>query len=242
MAQIRRWATALLAVAVSAGTAAPAAAEDCYDVCSCMDEQTAAGNIVSMEAYDPGFAYVTNAVFVLVRSYFETSDVPHLVQVRFDSPYADVGPGAACYETGYIVLGKPFLDSLRNASGGHLILTALLAHENAHVFQYRSGYFDRLVDQGGYFAKMLELHADYMAGAMLANMGIVVPLDPAELQRLIWGFGDNRFENKLHHHGTPAERAIIFSHGMRDATATDGILGLRDASQRGFNHIQPLFN
>lgn len=242
MADNQRRSPLAMAAVLAAALATPAAASDCTDVCSCMDEQIAAGNVVTLERYDPGFAHVTNAVFVLVQNYFDTSDVPHLVQRRFDNPFADVGPGAACYAEGYIVLGKPYLDSIRSAPGGHLILTALLAHENAHVFQYRGGYFDQLVDQGGYFAKLLELHADYMAGAVMANMGIVMPLDPKQLQVLIWGFGDNRFDNKLGHHGTAAERAIIFSHGMRDANAAAGVLPLRDASERGFNHVRPLLD
>jgi len=89
-----------------------------------------------------------------------------------------------------------------------------IAHEFGHIFQYQSKFYD-LLTQSQTTDRLLELHADYLAGYYLGlkrlrsgEMDIKAFLDSLYLS------GDTDF-NSPDHHGTPMEREQVMLAGYK---------------------------
>jgi len=118
---------------------------------------------------------------------------------------------------GTVLLGKDLLfrelDQNRRGWGG-LAIAGVMAHEFAHIFQFDSGYEQRLHKRGD-TVEVIELHADFLAGYHLglrrqagAKMDIGAAMD------LMHSLGDWN-ESLSDHHGRPRERQRAVREGFR---------------------------
>ncbi|MCC6891063.1 MAG: metalloprotease [Hyphomicrobiales bacterium] len=95
-------------------------------------------------------------------------------------------------------------------------LTAICAHEFAHILQFKTGISRRL-RAGQPTVKRLELHADYLAGYYAGIRKLQRPQYPAAVFAATQhAFGDNRSDNP-DHHGTHDERAAAVVRGFEVA-------------------------
>ena len=119
-----------------------------------------------------------------------------------------------------IAFGKALLDKLAG-NDFELKVTCVAAHETAHLLQLEDPYFDiALLDAT---VRRSELEADAFAGACLAfivnggrkiNRGVLEEKRPDVLSafQLMFGLGDNSFNNP-NHHGTSEERREAVNSG-----------------------------
>lgn len=133
---------------------------------------------------------------------------------------------------GTVLFGINFMRSiLSGATGGDIAVLGVCAHEFAHIFQFRTGYFDRL--QAMYYtSKPYELHADFLAGyfvGLTKAMHPSITLDALHDSFYRMGTYDARDPD---FHGTPAERAQAITLGIRSATSG---LSLDGVAQRAFS-------
>lgn len=120
---------------------------------------------------------------------------------------------------GTVMFGLRFMRSLlKEGVGGDIAVLGVCAHEFAHIHQFYSDDYSQLSAQHD-TAKLVELHADYLAGYFL---GTVKTQRPAiSLQRFAdflyragtYDFTDPEF------HGTPKERVQAAEQGLRAAAA-----------------------
>lgn len=116
---------------------------------------------------------------------------------------------------GTVIFGKRLLsDELTKHSSGGLTIAGIIAHEFAHIYQYQTGFY-RLLKRSQNTNKLVELHADYLAGYYLglkrlrnSEIDIKVFLDALYLR------GDTHF-NSPTHHGTPFERKHVMLEGYK---------------------------
>ena len=95
-------------------------------------------------------------------------------------------------------------------------LTAVLAHETAHILQGHSADKDELaaIHVADREARRIELHADFFSGYYTGLLKLADVLYPAALVPLThYDLGDNDLQNKQHH-GTPQERAAAVLAGF----------------------------
>ena len=97
-------------------------------------------------------------------------------------------------------------------------LTAIMAHEWAHIVQYSRGH--RLP------GKSTELHADFLAGWFLSRTGAAQDVS-ADKQRdeamyRIFFLGDYNYGDP-DHHGTPIERASVITQGFDLAAKVNNV-------------------
>ncbi len=110
---------------------------------------------------------------------------------------------------GRVAFGKNYLNFLQNKrSVGDLGIIATLAHEYAHILQFK--YNCQLP------VKLRELHADYMAGYYLKKMGHT---NWNALMSFMHHFGEigDYLKWSTDHHGSPHERRAAFLNGFQNA-------------------------
>ena len=98
---------------------------------------------------------------------------------------------------GTILFGQNMLVQQLSRDPTGATLVAVMAHEFAHIAQFRGG-----VREPG---KRTELHADFMAGWYLNLRGRYAWTNLSPALRLFYELGDYQF-NSPSHHGTPQER------------------------------------
>jgi hypothetical protein len=163
-----------------------------------------------------------------------------------DGAFSSLEDGADPARDGKVVLGKRFIDGIKDEKYGLLRLSAILAHEYSHLYQYKSGDFDRLSDgcgQNDRPALLTELHADYLAGVYMGWRGEIVPDAQTALSLYFYTLGDAVFLRD--HHGLPPDRSVAFHAGFDQGTkavrdgkvdivllAAEGQLKLRDACRK----------
>jgi hypothetical protein len=161
--------------------------------------------------------------------------------------YFDDVRGANAYATsarklaradGSVLFGKRlFMRVMNSPEHPDVALTAICAHEFAHILQYKTGINKRL-RAGQPTVKRLELHADYLAGYFAG----VRKLQKADYPAAVFAatqhaFGDNRTDNP-HHHGTHDERAAAVVRGFEVAYRERRRFS--DAVQIGVNYVSLL--
>lgn len=93
-------------------------------------------------------------------------------------------------------------------------VTAVCAHEYAHILQFKRGLIPRL-RAGQTTVKRAELHADFLAGYYAGRRKLEKRDYPAAVFAATQhGFGDNQV-NHPGHHGTPQERAAAIVEGFK---------------------------
>jgi hypothetical protein len=118
---------------------------------------------------------------------------------------------------GAVLFGKRLFMRVMNApEHPDVVLTAICAHEFAHILQYKSGIHKRL-QTGQPTVKRVELHADFLSGYFAGVRRLQRPAYPAAVFATTQhGLGDNRV-NHPDHHGTPDERAAAVVRGYEVA-------------------------
>jgi hypothetical protein len=115
----------------------------------------------------------------------------------------------------YVALGMKFIERYQDRMYGLLLISGIIAHELAHIFQVHWKINAMLEDVGGYKVKYVELHADYLSGSYMAWREKYRAAAPAELAALFYELGDRDYSNPLHH-GTQQDRFLAFQHGYHD--------------------------
>jgi len=69
---------------------------------------------------------------------------------------------------GMIAFGRGLLAEQLSLDPTGISIAAICAHEFAHIYQYRSGYYDKI--EARYPGHVIELHADFLAGAYLHHL------------------------------------------------------------------------
>ncbi len=134
-------------------------------------------------------------------------------------------------EDGIIVLGDGLIASLvKTGISSDIVITALLAHEWAHLVQYANmkkwyGYTTATMPQTAEFTRQLELEADFLAGYFLTHKrGATYNWKRVEqFNKLFFNLGDCSFES-VGHHGSPAQRqkASMLGYTVADQTMPRG--------------------
>ncbi len=119
--------------------------------------------------------------------------------------------------SGTVIFGvNLFRDTLQSFQDQGIAVIAVCAHEFGHIYQYKSGFYDKLTTNLGLkTVKLAELHADYLAGFFLAGRKAAYPsLDLQGAGALFEKLGDTEFNNP-EHHGTPALRVTSIEAGFK---------------------------
>jgi hypothetical protein len=107
---------------------------------------------------------------------------------------------------GTVFFGVQLLQSeYRDENGRGWGIPSVIAHEFAHVMQYKYKFPDMN-------SKWQELHADYMSGWFTAHKARFRPSIPMASLQTIFNKGDYAF-NDEGHHGMPVERGSAFQAG-----------------------------
>ena len=118
-------------------------------------------------------------------------------------------------------------NELRTEYGGAAI-AGIAAHEGAHVVQFRSRSLSERLK--GPTVKLIELHADFLAGYYFSRTG--------RTEKSLVTFGESLFSkgdyefNDRQHHGTPQQRVAA----MRGGYAA-GRHDLNEALERGVRYV-----
>lgn len=161
--------------------------------------------------------------------------------------YFDDQQGANAYATtarrlaradGSVLFGKRlFIRLMGLQEHPDVALTAVCAHEFAHIYQFKTGIAQRL-RAGQPTVKRMELHADYLAGYFAGVRKLQRPSYPAAVFATTQhSIGDNRVDHP-EHHGTPDERAGAVVRGYEVAYRERR--GFADAVQIGINYVSTL--
>lgn len=138
---------------------------------------------------------------------------------------------------GTVLMGRVlvFRELQENRLGwGGLAVAGFMAHEFAHIFQFRTEWAARLRERS-HTVEAQELHADFLAGYHLglkrregAAMDIKAFMDGAYL------VGDFREQSPLHH-GTPPERQRAVREGYRAGVQGEGPIAR--VAERGYEEV-----
>ena len=138
---------------------------------------------------------------------------------------------------GTVIFGKQLLSDELASPWGGLAVAGFIAHEFGHIFQYQSKFYD-LLTQSQTTDRLLELHADYLAGYYLGlkrlrsgEMDIKAFLDSLYLS------GDTDF-NSPDHHGTPMEREQVMLAGYKIGLTNNN--NIQQVAETGMNLVVTL--
>ena len=132
------------------------------------------------------------------------------IQPRFAFLDDSDGPNAFAHPNGIVMFGINMIKKLLNESisGEGFGISAVMAHEFAHIVQFRTNTYDQPI-------KFPELHADYMAGWYLAKRQQYLPTDIRDGFHSVFKVGDYNLWSPQHH-GTPQERLAAAIVGAGD--------------------------
>lgn len=146
---------------------------------------------------------------------------------RFIPPNAAGGDGFAddsvsldANTKGIVALGLGLLMEFQSDEFGVIAFEVIAGHEFGHVFQIRNKHVEPLLAGADGKAKLVELHADFLAGWFMSKRGHL----PVEILRYVvdalFSRGDD-LVGEPDHHGTKAERFAAVLQGYLRGTATD---------------------
>lgn len=120
---------------------------------------------------------------------------------------------------------------MQAAQYGGVAVAGISAHECGHIFQFFSGYAQRL---SGATAMPMELHADYLAGYYMGKRKQFSTDRVSVFAQSVFNKGDYAFNDRSHH-GTPEQRRSAMLAGYQ-AAANKG-MSLNAAAQEGANLV-----
>jgi hypothetical protein len=144
---------------------------------------------------------------------------------------------------GTILLGKGLvLEEMYKQQYGGAAIEGILAHEFAHHVQFRSSHYQELIAADpNKTVRLVELHADYLAGWYIGQ-GTSTSVDAvAAFAEALFQRGDDAFRDPSHH-GTPIERYAVMLKGFFSGRkgGTQGSLSVSNASNEGAALVRTL--
>lgn len=119
--------------------------------------------------------------------------------------------------SGIVVIGSAFTARLLTKTNGRSDASGIavaLAHEVAHIYQFRTGYWTRLLSiEANQSRRRAELHADFIAGWLSARLGYRKLSDIDVKSRQLFDLGDQDTMDP-NHHGTPSQRYAAMLRGF----------------------------
>lgn len=113
---------------------------------------------------------------------------------------------------GSILYNLEFLKShLLSTEWGGAVVSGIIAHEFAHIFQFFTDYMTRLASLHK-TVKFQELHADFLSGFYMGRKHSASPIKLDDYFDKFYELGDYKFDSK-DHHGTRAERYFAIKAG-----------------------------
>lgn len=139
---------------------------------------------------------------------------------------------------GTVVFGKRLLsDELTKHAWGGLAVAGVMAHEFAHIYQYETEFYE-LLSQWQDTNKLVELHADYLAGYYLGLKRLRSgEIDIKAFLDTLYLGGDTDF-NSTTHHGTPFERKEVMLAGYK--TGLTNNTNVYHVAQMGMNFVKSM--
>ncbi|MFN8722291.1 MAG: hypothetical protein ACK5YI_15820 [Rhodospirillales bacterium] len=135
---------------------------------------------------------------------------------------------------GTVLFGrKLFWDLVNSNSDQGMAVVATLAHEFAHVVQFRRGLRSRLL-AGQRTVRRMELHADYLSGFYLGLRKRADPSITLLAAGALFRYLGDLDVNSRDHHGTPDERIEAAEAGF--AVGFEGH-ALRTAIEEGIDYV-----
>jgi hypothetical protein len=115
---------------------------------------------------------------------------------------------------GELLIGWSLVSRILEEPNSSFYLAAILAHESGHIVQLRNNMCASLMCQT---VVRLELHADFIAGAILRRAGVPISESAEKLLASNWRkLGDTEYGN-FNHHGTPEQRLLCLTQGFQSA-------------------------
>ena len=113
---------------------------------------------------------------------------------------------------GSILYNLEFLKiHLLSTKWGGAVVSGIIAHEFAHIFQFFTDYMNRLAALHT-TVKFQELHADFLSGFYMGKKHSASPIKLDDYFDAFYALGDYKFDSK-DHHGTRAERYFAIKAG-----------------------------
>ncbi len=139
---------------------------------------------------------------------------------------------------GTVIFGKQLLsDELASNEWGGLAVAGIMAHEFGHIFQYQSKFYE-LLTQSQTTDRLLELHADYLAGYYLGLKRLRSgEIDIKAFVDSLYLLGDTDF-NSPDHHGTPIEREQVMLAGYKIGLTNNN--NIQQVAETGMNLVVTL--
>jgi hypothetical protein len=162
--------------------------------------------------------------------YMEETDEPNACAVWLIYPtlLAEEGREKSCCPDGTVLIGLDLIQSeWRSTGGSGLSIPAILAHEYAHIAQFK--YNSPLK------GKWVELHADYLAGWYTGHRCRFRACNPFQAMKNFYYKGDYAFNDSSH--GTPVERERAFRAGFELNTIYSVASGMA-AYRAGMNYVK----
>ena len=125
------------------------------------------------------------------------------------APNAFASPSVSrqSYRDGSVMIGVEMMSrEFRKSDGVGTSIPAVLAHEFAHILQFKNG-----VTRPGV---RTELQADYLAGWYMGDRQRDFPASVSYMTNTFFELGDDYEFNDPSHHGTPKQRAKAFRAGF----------------------------
>lgn len=136
--------------------------------------------------------------------------------------------------SGTVLFGLMLLKALMDGGpGAEIAVLGICAHEFAHIHQFQTGY-DRKLSAGSSTVKLVELHADFLAGYFVGQLKLERPQITLKFfGKKLYGMGTY---NSSHpdFHGTPAERLSSAEAGAALASSKSPFV---DISQSGYRYV-----
>jgi hypothetical protein len=129
---------------------------------------------------------------------------------------------------GTILVGLTLMNNELATEYGGAAVAGIAAHEGAHILQFNSPSLHRRLQ--GRTVRLIELHADFLAGYYFSRTGRTEKSLIVFAQSL-FSKGDYEF-NDPQHHGTPDQRVAAMRSGY-----ANGSYELNDAVERGANYV-----
>jgi hypothetical protein len=136
---------------------------------------------------------------------------------------------------GTVAFGIELLsDELFRNEWGGLAVAGIMAHEFGHIFQFQSKFRD-LLTQSQTTDRLLELHADYLAGYYLGLKRLRSgEIDIKGFLDSLYLMGDTDF-NSPDHHGMPIERAKVMLEGYKIGLTNNN--NIQQVAETGMNLV-----